>query len=127
MAEPQLSRTERARHDLDWLPPGMKAVRWAVAGTLWTALSLGLVGMVLLARHGFFLYGKAIAVLMAGGYYAGDRAARAVLRRRLASLARGAVDLKRLPREADGELVHVRGRVKARQSITGLIDETPAV
>ena len=50
----------------------------------------------------FFVFGKGIAVLAAGGYVAGDRAARSVLRGRLRKLAHGGVDLSRLPAEADG-------------------------
>ena len=29
-----LERTVSGTHDLDWLPPHLKAVRWAVAGTV---------------------------------------------------------------------------------------------
>jgi hypothetical protein len=61
----------------------------------------------------FFVFGKGLAVLAAGGYVAGDRAARGVLRGRLRKLATGAVDLSRLPAEPDGELVHVAGKVRA--------------
>ncbi len=117
----------RARNDLDWLPPSFKAIRWTVAGTLWTGMAGLLGGALMFAKPGLFIYGKGIAVLFAGGYYAGDKAARAVLRSRLSRLAHGRLDLSRLKREADGELVHVRGRVKARQAITGLLDGRQAV
>jgi hypothetical protein len=66
-------------------------------------------------------------VLFAGGYVAGDRAARAVLRGRLNKLARGGVDLSNLKQEADGELVHVRGRIKAKETLQPLLGEGPAV
>src|SRR5437870_9587072 len=104
-----LERTLRARHDLDWLPPSFKVIRWSVAGTLWGGMA-GLVGaLAFIGKGGFYIfYGKGLAVLFAGGYYAGDRAAKAVLRRRLAKLARGQLDLTRLQSAADGELVHVR-------------------
>jgi hypothetical protein len=61
--------------------------------------------------------------LLMGGLYAGDRAARSVLRMRLAKLAHGQVELSRLKQEADGELVHVRGRVRARNVLSGLLDD----
>ena len=112
-------RTERARHDLDWLPPSFKVIRWSVAGTLWTAMAAGFVAMI--AKSEIIFFGKGIAVMAAGGYYAGDRAAKAVLRRRLQRLARGAVDLRGLQKESDGELVHVRGRVKAQETLPGLL------
>jgi hypothetical protein len=121
-----LDRTLRARHDLDWLPPSFKVVRWTVAGTLWSGLAALLGGALAFAKPGLFIYGKGIAVLFAGGYYAGDRAARAVLRRRLARLASGRLDLTRLQHEPDGELVHVRGRVKATETLPSL-DGAPVV
>lgn len=108
-----MQRTHLARHDLDWLPPSYRAIRWVVAGSLWSGLFGGVVALSFLAHVQLFLLGKGIAVLAAGGYVAGDRAARGVLRRRLRKLARGAVDLSRLPAEADGELVHVAGKVHA--------------
>ena len=130
-----LSRTHLGRHDLDWLPRSFKAVRWTVAGAIWTGLGAATAATLVLAKIQPFFYGKGIAMLAAGGYYAGDRAARAVLRRRLASLARGATDLRGLGREADGELIHVRGRVRAKSqgqgqgpaTLEGLVSGAPSV
>jgi len=121
-----LERTVRAKHDLDWLPPSFRAIRWAVAGTIWTGIGALLTALLMFAKHGFYFYGKGIAVLFAGGYVAGDRAAKAVLRGRLGKLAHGQVDLARLKQEADGELVHVRGRVKARETVGALLGDQEA-
>jgi hypothetical protein len=122
-----LERTVRAKDDLDWLPPSFKAIRWTVAGTLWTGM-VGVLGASLaFLKPGFFIMGKGIAVLFAGGYYAGDRAAKAVLRARLKALAHGQVDLTRLQRAEDGELVHVRGRVKAERVLSGVLSDERAV
>jgi hypothetical protein len=126
-SQPALARTVSARHDLDWLPPSMKAVRWTVAGTIWTGIAGLTIGTLALSKFHIYFWGKGIAALVAGGYYAGDRAARTVLRRRLGKLARGAVDLSRLQREEDGELLHVRGKVRAHQAILGLTSEAPGV
>jgi hypothetical protein len=60
--------------------------------------------------------------LFVGGIYIGDRTARSIMRRRLAKLARGQVELSHLQHQADGDLVHVRGRVRARQHLTGVLD-----
>jgi hypothetical protein len=108
-----MERTHLLKHDLDWLPPSYRAVRWVVAGSLWTGLVGGVVALSVFAHVQLIVFGKGLAVLAAGGYVAGDRAARGVLRGRLRKLARGAVDLSRLPAEADGELVHVAGKVRA--------------
>ena len=122
-----LDRTHRARHDLDWLPPSFKVIRWSVAGTLWGAMA-GLLGSALVfAKPGFFVYGKGLAVLFAGGYYAGDRAAKAVLRGRLAKLAHGRLDLNKLANATDGELVHVRGRIKAENTFPAVMSEDRVV
>src|SRR5689334_2926354 len=99
-----MERTHLARHDLDWLPPSMKAVRWTVAGAIWAGLGAAAVATITLGKIQPYFWGKGIALLGASGYYAGDRVARGVLRRRLGRLARGAVDLARLAREQDGEL-----------------------
>jgi len=108
-----MKRTHLAKHDLDWLPPSYRAIRWVVAGGLWSGLFGGVVLLSIVSHVHVFVFGKGIAVLAAGGYVAGDRAARGVLRGRLRKLASGAVDLSRLPAEADGELVHVAGKVRA--------------
>ena len=108
-----MERTHLLKHDLDWLPPSYRAIRWAVAGSLWTGLVGGVAALSILSHVHFIVFGKGLAVLAAGGYVAGDRAARGVLRGRLRKLATGAVDLSRLPAEPDGELVHVAGKVRA--------------
>ena len=122
-----LDRSQRAKNDLDWLPPSFKAVRWAVAGTVWTGITGALVALIAVAKHGFWFYGKGFALLFAGGYYAGDQAARAVLRRRLKALAHGDVELGKLAQEPDGELVHVRGVVRAREQIAAVLSPRQAV
>jgi hypothetical protein len=122
-----LERTHLAKHDLDWLPPRYRAVRWGVAGAVWTGI-FGAVGALLaFTKFQAIVYGKGLAALAAGGYFAGDRAARAVLRSRLRKLAEGAVDLSRLPAEPDGELIHVEGRVRARTSLPSLTRSQPVV
>jgi hypothetical protein len=123
----RLERTHLRRHDYDWLPPGYRAIRWTVAGGIWTGLITGAMALSWFAHFNVALFGKGLAVLATGGYVAGDRAARAVLRGRLRKLARGAVDLTRLPAEPDGELVHVVGRVRMRQPLTAFLTDERAV
>ena len=116
-----MERTHLLKDDLNWLPPSLKAVRWAVAGTLWTGMAAA--GVVFATHAGAGAVGGLYKSLAVAGAYAGDWAARGVLRRRLGKLAHGQVELSRLKQEADGELVHVRGRVRARGALTGLLDE----
>ena len=123
-----LERTLPATQDLDWLPTHLKAVRWTVAGAIWTALGGTLIAFAAITKgHIFFVWGKGIGAVALGGYYAGDRAARAILRGRLSRIARGAADLRMLSREADGEVLHVRGRVRAKETISALLDEQRCV
>jgi hypothetical protein len=119
-----LQRIHLHQNDLDWLPSSLKAVRWTVAGTIWTGvLGATIASSVLLhATPGGVIAGAGKGIIV-GGLMAGDRVARAILRRRLGKLAHGQVALSRLKQEPDGELVHVRGRVRARQTLTGLLDD----
>src|SRR5213076_1736294 len=84
----------------------------------------GVAALSWFAHFNIAVFGKGLAVLGTGGYVAGDRAARAVLRGRLKKLAQGAVDLQRLPAEPDGELVHVVGKVRLLHPVAALV--TPA-
>ena len=63
----------------------------------------------------------------AAGVYASDRLARRWVRDRLHKLAKGQVELVRLGNEADGELVHLCGRVRATRTLPGILYGTPAV
>jgi hypothetical protein len=116
-------RTLLYKHDLDWLPKSFKVLRWTVAGGVWTGMA-ALLGGVAVFTHGSSsgVIGSMAKGLFVGGLVAGDRTARSVLRRRLAKLAHGQVELSRLQHQADGELVHVRGRVRAREHGPGLLD-----
>ncbi len=123
----ELKRTHLAKNDLDWMPRSLRAFRWAVAGGIWTGLGGGIVGLVTLSHFHFWYLGKWIATLGAGAYYAGDRSARAILRRRLVKLTQGHVDVGRLKHQADGDLVHVRGKIRARERLTGILSQVPTV
>lgn len=115
-----MQRTLLYKDDLDWLPQSFKVLRWTVTGSIWAGMA-GLVGVFAGATGALAGAGKGLVV---AGIAAGDAAARGVLRMRLRKLARGQVQLSRLAQRADGELVHVRGRVRAREQIDGLV--TPA-
>src|SRR4051794_35364490 len=112
-------RTHLLSDDLKWLPRWLKALRWTVAGTVWTALSGAAVAVMAFRHEEAIFLGPGLTAIALGGAYAGDKVARDVLRRRLARLARGDVDLKRLKNQPDGELVHVKGRVKLRERVAG--------
>jgi hypothetical protein len=129
-----MERSTLLRHDLDWLPPRYRAIRWGVAGVVWNGLLGGVGAIVAFSHFHFFYFGKGLAALAAGGYVAGDRAARRALRGSLRRLAHGAVDPARLPASPDGELVHVSGRVRVRPgadghpgTVTGIVYPRPAV
>jgi hypothetical protein len=123
-----VERTIPAREDLDWLPTSLKALRWTVTGAAWSASAIVMLAIIFFLRHGFLLFWwKPILAMIAGGGYVGDRASRAVVRRRMRGLAHGSVDLAKLRNQADGELVHVIGRVRAGETRRALVSERPCV
>jgi hypothetical protein len=122
-----LERTHLLRDDLTWLPASLRALRWSVAGAIWTGVLGSVITAAALGPGLVIVLGKGVALLTVGGIYLGDRAARAALKARLGRLARGQVRLEELAREPDGELVHVRGRVRAYSVLPGFLHGTPAV
>jgi hypothetical protein len=124
-----MERTHLQKHDLDWLPPSYRALRWTVAGAVWTGMAGAAGAFFYLVGHGggVYLGGKVLVGVGAAGLYAGDEVARRVLRGRLRKLARGEVDLGALKNEEDGELVHVTGRVRARETFAAFLGDARAV
>jgi hypothetical protein len=125
-ASPALERTHLEKNDLDWLPRSYRAFRLGVTGAVWSGVLGGGLALSSLAHVHGWLFIKMLSVAAGGAYVAGDRAARAALRARLARLAHGQVDLSRLHGEPDGELVHVTGRVRALARVEGLLSAEPA-
>jgi hypothetical protein len=113
----KFERTHMRRKDLDWMPGHWRAIQWGVAGTIWTAE----VAAFLFASHSVGDLGGVFwaAGFFTAGWYAGGRAARMALRRKAQRMAGGKLDLTKLKNEEDGELVHVRGKVRARDQIEG--------
>lgn len=122
-----LERTHLLRDDLTWLPGGLRALRWSVAGAIWTGVVGSVITAAALGPGVVVALGKGVALLAVGGIYLGDRAARAALKARIGRLARGEVRLDALAREPDGELIHVRGRVRAYGVLPGFLHGAPAV
>jgi hypothetical protein len=119
-APPPLVRLHLLEDDDRWLPPSVKAIKWLVSAGIWGGVAAA-VGVTLASGHVVVgLVWKGIAPLGVGVYMASQRAANAAVRRRVRKLARG-VDLARLRGErAEGELVHVVGRVVARRPLPSL-------
>jgi len=98
-----------------------------VTSATWAAV-LGGAGVAMVANPVVFLgFGKLIILGAVGGLYSGRRAARALMMARLRKLARGTVDLSRLDSETDGQLMHVRGRVRATETLSSFLHGTPGV
>lgn len=121
-----MRRTHLAKDDLDWLPPSYRLLRGAIVGSVWAGVAGGLVAVVVSGGH-VFVFGKVIVALGAAGYWLGDRAAKGLIGARLGKLARGDVDLARLSNEEDGELVHVRGRVRAGDTVASIVSPDAGV
>ena len=122
-----LERCHLAQDDLAWLPPSLKVLRWTIAGAVWGGLGAAVVAALASGKLILLGFWKMIPFFAAGGYWAGDRVARSVMRWRMEALARGARDLAGLLEEPDGELLHVRGRVVARRTVEPILDDQAAV
>jgi hypothetical protein len=118
-------RNHLAKDDLDWLPERYRLLRGAIVSAVWTGIGGSFLALMWGAH--FIIFGKMFFALVPAGYWAGDRASKGIIRSRLSKLARGKVDLARLSNEDDGELVHIRGRVRATSTIDGLISSEPGV
>jgi hypothetical protein len=119
-------RNHLAKDDLDWLPERYRLLRGAIVSAVWTGIGGGFLAL-LWGAHFIYFGGKMIFALVPAGYWAGDRVSKGIIRARLGKLAHGKVDLARLSNEDDGELVHVRGRVRATSTIAGLVSSEPGV
>lgn len=115
-----------AKHDLDWLPRRYRYVRGAVMGSFWTVIGGSLVAATVWGAH-VFLMGKGLVVIGTGGQLLADRVAKRIVRGRLGKLASGKVDLARLSNSEDGDLVHLRGTVRALEQVPALLGGAPGV
>jgi len=121
-----MHRNHLAKDDLDWLPERYRLLRGLIVSGVWTGI-LGGAGALLWSGATFILFTKLFVVLGAAGYWAGDRVAKRLVSARIGKLARGEVDLARLSTAEDGELVHVRGIVRAVGTVPSLLGPTPGV
>ena len=115
-----------AKHDLDWLPKRYRYVRGAVMGGVWTVIGGSLVAATLWGAH-VFVMGKGLVFIGTGGQLLADRVAKRIVRGRLGKLASGDVDLARLSNSEDGDLVHLRGTVRAHEQVPSLLGGAPGV
>ncbi|MEO6951754.1 MAG: hypothetical protein ABI321_08065 [Polyangia bacterium] len=121
-----MRRLHFAKNDLDWLPKQYRYVRSVVIGGTWTVVGGGLLTAMVWGAH-FFVFGKGILAVGAAGHALGDRVSKSIVQRRLGKLARGDVDLAKLSNADDGELVHVRGVVRAHEQVPSLLGGAPGV
>jgi hypothetical protein len=117
---PRMVREYRASQDLEWIPLRYKVLRWSISCAIWLVSASVLSLLIYNAIHGRTYGGAGVkggVGLLFIGFWAGRDLSKLILRRRLGRLASGNVDLRRLAQEPDGELVHIRGRVRARETI----------
>ena len=126
MKPPDMSRALDSSRDLDWAPAGVRWIRGALVAVLFAPI-IGL-SIFCVVKLGLWL----VIVPAAGGagtfaWRIATRAARAMVRARLARFAGGRVDLAAVRARVDGEIVHVRGRVRADRTVRGLGGEERGV
>jgi len=121
-----LDRTEPASRRLDWLPHRLRATRWSVSGGIWAGTGLLIAGSVAVAPWLLF-YWQALCLVGVGGGVLGERAGAYALRRRLELLSRGEASLDELADAEDGEVVQVRGKVRAGETLESVLHRVPGV
>ncbi|RMH39629.1 MAG: hypothetical protein D6689_15980 [Deltaproteobacteria bacterium] len=116
-----VDRVHLLAEDLDWAPRAFAWLHRGVAATIVAGASIP--ALIEFGPVAWFVPGLVAPVASR----VGNRAARALARRRLARVARGEVDLARLDDERDGAVVRVRGTVDATDTLPGLVADEPTV
>lgn len=123
-----LSRTFLEKRELDWVPKELRRIRWLAAPTGVASVAAAAGGLLalmpvvealaLLASMGLYLGAGGIGI----GYLADRRILRPIVRGRVRRLAGGELDLRKIKASKDGELVHVRGRVKPGELVSSVLE-----
>lgn len=122
-----LSRTFLEKRELDWVPRELRRIRWlaAPAGVASVAAAAGgLLAVLPFAEAAAMLFSMGMYLGAGGigvGYLADRRVLRPIVRDRVRRLAGGELELRRLRASKDGELVHVRGTVKAGEKVASVL------
>jgi hypothetical protein len=130
-ARPPLLRTHLASEDLAWVPLSVRAAAEMVAAVAFVVVS-GLVAAVVIglfvATHVLW-YGAFFVGIIPAAYRLRNPIAHATMRNRMQRHRRSAayVNASAGPAGSDGELVRVRGRIRAQGKISALVDKRPVV
>lgn len=121
-----VQRTHKLKHDRDWLPAGVRRKSRIVAGAIWGAAGVALVGTVAIAPMSLLVW-KVFAGGGLGIAVAGQRAGHAVFRRQLTKMARGEVQLAEVGTHDEGTMVVVSGTIEATAPLTGVLRDSAGV
>lgn len=97
-----------------------------VTGALWAGTGAAAVG-TLIAVPQIALLWKGILFGGAGLSVAAERAGTALMKRKIARMARGEIELADVDARGEGELVAVRGTIEATETLPGVLLETEGV
>jgi hypothetical protein len=122
-------RTHRLRDDLVWLPRGARRTSRLIRGGTWIGVAGGAIAAVAAVPLAAPVLWKLALVGGAGAVAAGEQAARIALRRQLARMAAGKLELADLDARPEGELVLVRGTiaVEPEAALRGLLIDATGV
>jgi hypothetical protein len=121
-----VERTHPWKQDLDWLPRRARTLRWMVTGSIWGGTAAAVVAFMAAAPAVAAALSKVIAITGVGAAIAGERAGYAAYQKQVRALTRD-IDLAALRDLGDGEVVRVKGKVRADESLTGILHDTPGV
>ncbi|MDX2089173.1 MAG: hypothetical protein SFX73_15050 [Kofleriaceae bacterium] len=121
-----VQRTHKLRTDRDWLPPSVLRTSRLLRTGMVAGASAAVVGAVIAVPATLLLW-KGLVLGGAGAAVAGDRAARTLLRRQVARMTRGEIELASVSARAEGELVVVRGTVQTEAPLRGVLVEREGI
>lgn len=123
-----LTRTFLEKRELDWVPRELRRIRWLAAPVGVASVGAtagGILALMPLEGALMLLFSVGIYMVLGGvgiGYLTDRQVLRRILRGKVRRLAGGKLDLRTLKASKDGELVHVRGTVKAGETVTSVLD-----
>ncbi|MEZ4367729.1 MAG: hypothetical protein R2939_15850 [Kofleriaceae bacterium] len=119
-------RTHRLAVDRAWLPGPVRRARWTTSASIWGGAGLAIVGAIA-AAPALLVAWELLVLGGIGAAVVGERAGAVAFRRGLERMTRGEVALADLGHRGEGELVCVRGRVEATETITGALHDSLGV
>jgi hypothetical protein len=121
-----VERTHTLDADEAWLPPAVRRAKWAAGAAVTGGTGVAIAGALLVAPAIVVLW-KGLVLAGIGASLLGKHVSRRAFHRQLRRMTQGQLALAELKHRAEGELVCVRGRIEAPQTLRGILLESTGV